>query len=240
MTGARVSITHRDSTAGREDSLPDKPDNAKQGGKAGRQTTALKPPTTGSMTQGEDMHSHAQAFHASAWLNHVHLAIFEPQEGEHSMERTTKGPSAAVVASWGSALVTFGLIQGALYLKAYWGHFGLDPFQYVAVSEIALAGLAGVALALGLMVLAILVGDWLGDKITSLTPDRRVLGCLALVALLLGLGAIIWWANAWAVLLGALLTVVFLAAVSIAPTVPAEVKKWPWLTTRWSWLCMSQ
>jgi hypothetical protein len=146
------------------------------------------------------------------------------------MERTTKELSMADVAGWGSALVTFGLIQGALYLKAYWGHFGLDPFQYVAVSEIALAGLAGIGLALGMMFVATLLGDWLGDKLTSIGPDRRVLGFLAPAGLFLGLGAIIWWANAWAVLFGALLTVVCLAAVSIAPTVPATIKKSPWLT----------
>ncbi|MFG3450236.1 hypothetical protein ACGFZ3_16835 [Stenotrophomonas sp. NPDC047960] len=146
------------------------------------------------------------------------------------MERTTKELSMADIAGWGSALVTFGLIQGALYLKAYWGHFGLDPFQYVAVSEIALAGLAGIGLALGMMFVAILLGDWLGNKLTSIGPDRRLLGFLAPAGLFLGLGAIIWWANAWAVLLGALLTVVCLAAVSIAPTVPAAIKKSPWLT----------
>lgn len=146
------------------------------------------------------------------------------------MERTTKELSMADIAGWGSALVTFGLIQGALYLKAYWGHFGLDPFQYVAVSEIALAGLAGIGLALGMMFVAILLGDWLGNKLTSIGPDRRLLGFLAPAGLFLGLGAIIWWANAWAVLLGALLTVVCLAAVSIAPTVPAAIEKSPWLT----------
>lgn len=146
------------------------------------------------------------------------------------MERTTKELSIADVAGWGSALVTFGLIQGALYLKAYWGHFGLDPFQYVAVSEIALAGLAGMGLALGVMAVAILLGDWLGDKLTSISSNRRMLGLFAPVSLLLGLGAIIRWANAWAVLIGGLLTVACLAAVSVAPTVPAAIKKSPWLT----------
>jgi hypothetical protein len=146
------------------------------------------------------------------------------------MERTDTELSIADVAGWGSALVTFGLVQGAVYLKAYWGHFGLDPFQYVAVSEIALAGLAGMGLALGLMAVAILLGDWLGDKLTSISRDRRVLGLFAPVSLLLGLGAIIWWANAWAVLIGALLTVACLAVVTVAPTVPAAIKKSPWLT----------
>ncbi len=35
----------------------------------------------------------------------------------------------ADVAGWGSAVVTFGLIQGALYLKAYWGTLALIPFS---------------------------------------------------------------------------------------------------------------
>lgn len=146
------------------------------------------------------------------------------------MERTTKELSMADVAGWGSVLITFSLIQGALYLKAYWGHFGLDPFQYVAVSEIALAGLAGIGVALGLMLVAILLGDWLGDKLASISPDRNVLGCLAPTALFVGLGAIIWWANAWLILIGALLTVACIAAISIAPTIPAAIKKSPWLT----------
>ncbi|HGM6066463.1 TPA: hypothetical protein ACKP39_000107 [Stenotrophomonas maltophilia] len=54
------------------------------------------------------------------------------------MDRTQKTLTMADVAGWGSALVTFGLVQGVLYLKAYWGHFGLDPFQLVAASELAL------------------------------------------------------------------------------------------------------
>lgn len=83
------------------------------------------------------------------------------------MERTKKTLTMADVAGWGSALVTFGLIQGALYLKEYWGHFGLDPFQFVAVSELALAGLAGIGMVLFLMLLASLFGGWVEMKVTS-------------------------------------------------------------------------
>lgn len=73
----------------------------------------------------------------------------------------------ADVAGWGSALVTFCLIQGAFYLKAYWGHFGLDPFQFVAVSELALAGLTGIGMVLFLLLLASLFGGWVETKVTS-------------------------------------------------------------------------
>jgi len=44
------------------------------------------------------------------------------------MERAKKELTLASVAGLGSLLATFGLIQGALYLQAYWGRFGLDPF----------------------------------------------------------------------------------------------------------------
>ncbi|HGM7318974.1 hypothetical protein [uncultured Stenotrophomonas sp.] len=50
------------------------------------------------------------------------------------MERTKKTLTMADVAGWGSALVMFGLIQGGFYLKAYWGHFGLDPLIGVALT----------------------------------------------------------------------------------------------------------
>lgn len=83
------------------------------------------------------------------------------------MERTKKTLTMADVAGWGSALVTIGLIQGAFYLKAYWGHFGLDPFQFVAVSELALAGLAGIGMVLFFMLVALLLGGWAEGKLTT-------------------------------------------------------------------------
>lgn len=83
------------------------------------------------------------------------------------MEGTQTKLTMADVAGWGSALVTFCLIQGAFYLKAYWGHFGLDPFQFVAVSELALAGLTGIGMVLFLLLLASLFGGWVETKVTS-------------------------------------------------------------------------
>ncbi|MBH1830151.1 MULTISPECIES: hypothetical protein [Stenotrophomonas] len=98
------------------------------------------------------------------------------------MERTQKTLTMADVAGWGSALVTFGLIQGAFYLKAYWGHFGLDPFQFVAVSELALAGLAGIGMVLFFI------------YTVNVTNDERVQGSLGLVGRLGG--SYVFWAPA--------------------------------------------
>jgi len=145
------------------------------------------------------------------------------------MDRKGKALSIADVAGWGSALATFGLIQGALYLQAYWGRFGLDPFQFVAVSELALAGLAGIGFVLGLMLFASLLGGWLEGRLSSIKPERQVLRFVAPLALLVAMGALLWWANAWVLLGGAFLTLVCVVAVTVSPVVPPSVKDSPWL-----------
>ncbi|HGM5880177.1 MAG: hypothetical protein KH046_02230 [Stenotrophomonas maltophilia] len=145
------------------------------------------------------------------------------------MDRTQKTLTMADVAGWGSALVTFGLVQGALYLKAYWGHFGLDPFQFVAVSELALAGLAGIGMVLLFMLFAALLGGWIEGKVTADTTVSSPVMWLILVLCLAGLGAIIWWSNGWPLLIGGALVGVCAIAVRLSPVLPAAVKDSPWL-----------
>ncbi|MDH2155865.1 hypothetical protein [Stenotrophomonas sp. GD03657] len=145
------------------------------------------------------------------------------------MERTQKTLTMADVAGWGSALVTFGLIQGAFYLKAYWGHFGLDPFQFVAVSELALAGLAGIGMVLFFILIALLFGGWVEGKVTATPSQANLLMWLTLALCLVGMGALLWWSNAWPVLIGVALTGICAMAVPLSPVLPAAVKNSPWL-----------
>lgn len=145
------------------------------------------------------------------------------------MERTKKTLTMADVAGWGSAVVTFGLIQGALYLKAYWGHFGLDPFQFVAVSELALAGLAGIGMVLFLMLVALLLSGWVEVKLTSASSKSKRFAWLGPTIFFTGLGALLWWSNAWPVLIGLFLTIICALAVHLSPVIPAAVKDSPWL-----------
>lgn len=144
------------------------------------------------------------------------------------MERTQKTLTMADVAGWGSALVTFRLIQGAFYLKAYWGHFGLDPFQFVAVSELALAGLAGIGMVLFFILIALLGGRVEG-KVTTTPSQANLLMWLTLALCLVGMGALLWWSNAWPVLIGVALTGICAMAVRLSPVLPAAVKNSPWL-----------
>ncbi|WP_314402010.1 hypothetical protein [Stenotrophomonas rhizophila] len=145
------------------------------------------------------------------------------------MKRVQKELSLADVAGWGSACVTFGLIQGALYLQAYWSQFGLDPFQFVAVGELALTGLAGIGMVLGLMLITLLLEGWVEGKLTGINTARNRFAWLAPVLFFTGLGAIIWWASAWVLLIGMLLTVGCLLVVTLSPVVPGVVKESPWL-----------
>ena len=145
------------------------------------------------------------------------------------MESTQKKLTMADVAGWSSALVTFCLIQGALYLKAYWGHFGLDPFQFVAVSELALAGLTGIGMVLFLMLVTMLLGSWVEGKLTGGSTGGKLLRWLAPVLIFGGLGALLWWVNAWPLLIGVLLTCICGLAVHLSPMVPSAVKDSPWL-----------
>lgn len=145
------------------------------------------------------------------------------------MESTQKRLTMADVAGWGSAVVTFGLIQGALYLKAYWGHFGLDPFQFVAVSELALAGLAGIGMVLFLMLVASLFGGWVEIKVTSGSAKSKLFAWLFPLLFFTGLGLLLWWSNTWSLLIGLLLTIICALIVQLSPVVPATVKDSPWL-----------
>lgn len=145
------------------------------------------------------------------------------------MESTQKRLTMADVAGWGSAVVTFGLIQGALYLKAYWGHFGLDPFQFVAVSELALAGLAGIGMVLFLMLVALLFGGWVEIKVTSGSSKSKLFAWLFPMLFFTGLGLLLWWSNTWPLLIGLLLTIICALIVQLSPVVPAAVKDSPWL-----------
>jgi len=145
------------------------------------------------------------------------------------MDRKRQKLSIADLAGWASVLATFGLIQGALYLQAYWGRFGLDPFQFVAVSELALVGLAGIGAVLGLMLLAALLAGSLEGKLSSIKPQRKALRFAALLTMVITLGALLWWANAWVLLGGVLLTVVCVVSVTLSPVVPRAIKESPWL-----------
>lgn len=109
------------------------------------------------------------------------------------------------------------------------GHFGLDPFQFVAVSELALAGLAGIGMVLFFILIALLLGGWVEGKVTATPSPANLLMWLTLALCLVGMGALLWWSNAWPILIGVALTGICAMAVRLSPVLPAAVKNSPWL-----------
>src|SRR5690606_35452347 len=89
--------------------------------------------------------------------------------GASLMMNTSRDSSAELgkVLAWTSLLLAFGAVQGVIYLKAYWGRFGLNPFQYADVDSLALVGLTGIGVTLLLIGLGALFGGYIGAKIAA-------------------------------------------------------------------------
>ncbi len=135
----------------------------------------------------------------------------------------------AGLAGWGSALATFGLVQGALYLKAFWGYFGLDPFQFVAVGELALAGLAAMAFVLFLLAVGMLLASWIEARLTGETAKGGARAWVVPIVFFGTLAGLIWWAEAWVALIGMILTLCCALAVQFSPVVPRAIQDSPWM-----------
>jgi len=97
------------------------------------------------------------------------------------------------------------------------------------VSELALAGLAGIGMVLFLMLLASLFGGWVEMKVTSGSSKSKLFAWLFPVLFFTVLGLLLWWSNTWPLLIGVLLTVICALIVHLSPVVPTAVKDSPWL-----------
>lgn len=145
------------------------------------------------------------------------------------MERANREFTLATLAGWGSALATFGLIQGALYLKAFWGHFGLDPFQFVAVGELALAGLAAIGFVLFFLSVGMLLASWIEARLTDETAKGGARAWVVPTLYFGTLAVLIWWIEAWPAVIGMILTLCCALAVHLSPVVPRAIKDSPWM-----------
>ncbi|MGE8213332.1 MAG: hypothetical protein ACN6Q8_07010 [Stenotrophomonas sp.] len=90
--------------------------------------------------------------------------------------------SSAQILAWGSVLLGFGLVQGVIYLKSYWGRFRLDPFQFGDASGLAVVGMTAVGTTIAMMFIAALIGSSLGKAIGSYLEKRKVLAALVVCA----------------------------------------------------------
>lgn len=134
------------------------------------------------------------------------------------------------VVAWVSVLLAFGSIQGVIYLKAYWGRFGLDPFQFSDAHSLGLVGLTGVGVTVALMGVAALVGSWVGEKLDDFRHKRRWLAIGVVVSLLGGLVALAFLVD-WGVYLaaGVVLTWFLIVLAHHSPVIPAALAQSSWL-----------
>jgi len=84
-------------------------------------------------------------------------------------------------------------------------------------------------MVLGLMLITLVLGGWVEGKIIGINTARNRFAWLAPVLFVTGLGAIIWWASAWVLLIGMLLTVACMLVLTLSPVVPGVAKESPWL-----------
>lgn len=129
--------------------------------------------------------------------------------------------SSPQVLAWGSVSFGFGLILGSIYLKSYWGVFGLDPFQFGHASDLALVGLTGVGVTVAFTVVAALLGGHLGRVAARYTEKYRVVGPLLLCALVTVMVVLLLWVKFGRLLVGGILLTWFLTwLVHRSPEVP--------------------
>lgn len=141
------------------------------------------------------------------------------------MTPTRPALTSAQVLAWISVLLAFGITQGVIYLKSFWGRFGLDPFQFSNASDLAIVGLTGIGVTLAFMAGAALLGGYLGDVLVHRVPKNKVaLGLIACV-LIVGLLLLVKFVDFGIyLLLGMLLTWALIWLVHNSPDIPDRFK----------------
>jgi hypothetical protein len=137
------------------------------------------------------------------------------------------GPSVGKVLAWASVLLGFGSIQGVIYLKAYWGNFGLDPFQFGEVSALALVGLTGIGVTVAFMGIAALVGGYLSHKLEALRTKHRAIEIAIAIGLLLVVAVLAFVLDFGLYLVaGMVLTWFLIWLAHRSPDIPDSVTRW--------------
>lgn len=141
---------------------------------------------------------------------------------------TAKSPlNLAHVAAWSSALLGFGLVQGVIYLRSYWGRFLLEPFQFGDVSELAVVGLVGFGVTLAFMAIAAIFGSILSQWAGAASQRYPWVARICLVLIFSGLFAVAFFVKFGLYLAGGvLLSWILIALVKRSPDLPESFKRW--------------
>ncbi|MEA9830476.1 hypothetical protein VDG37_01610 [Xanthomonas campestris pv. raphani] len=133
---------------------------------------------------------------------------------------------SAHVLAWGSVFIAFGAVQGVIYLRSYWGNFGVDPFQFGSVNDLALVGLTAIGATLAFLLLSSLVGGYLGRNLSILSERYRTVAILVPIALLIFLIALALYVDlGFYLVFGVFLTWILIWLIQRTPGIPISVRQ---------------
>jgi hypothetical protein len=142
------------------------------------------------------------------------------------MQEERPSINAAQVLAWISVLLAFGVAQGVIYLRAFWGRFGLDPFQFSNASDLAIVGLTGIGVTVAFMAGAALLGGYLGNALAQHHPKSKLTMSAIVLVFLGGLVALAFFIDLGIYLLiGMVLTWIIVWLIRRSPDIPAHFKK---------------
>ena len=98
----------------------------------------------------------------------------------------------STVIGTATVLFGYGCVVGAIYLRGFWGSFGINPFQFASPSDLAIVGLTAVGVTLILACVASLAGAMLGDKLVVFLKHHLVLPWFFIIVIFAGLAAVVY------------------------------------------------
>lgn len=142
------------------------------------------------------------------------------------MQEEQSSINAAQVLAWISVLLAFGIAQGVIYLRSFWGRFGLDPFQFSNSSDLAVVGLTGIGVTVAFMMGAALLGGYLGNALAQNFEKNKLTVLAIFLVSLGGLVALVVFVDFGIYLLfGLVLTVIIVWLVRQSPDIPKHFKE---------------
>ena len=142
------------------------------------------------------------------------------------MTARSTGFTPSHVAAWSSVLLGFGLVQGVIYLRSYWGRFGLDPFQFSTASDLAFVGLTGIGVTVGFMCISAMLGGYVAKLVIDHAPRMKWLVVVLAVITVAGMVALVVSVDFGIYLVGGMILAWgILWLLHKSPDVPFEIKQ---------------
>jgi len=125
-----------------------------------------------------------------------------------------------------SGVVAYGYALGAIYMRAYWGSFGIDPFQYGSTADVAVAGFSAIAAFSILLIIAAWLGRLIAETASQFEAGGRWL-FWGLVVSIAGLVSAALFTGFWWYVLGMIGVWILTLMLILTPTLPLYLRSPP-------------